>query len=236
LVEKDRRETLSEKKVREKDLEGFQERLDSYAGLDGALGKVQAAVDGLALVESQKSKVDQLTGYMLASGALVDRIRAIWQVGSVVVPDAVALEGLASTELTLRRYLVELVKREAACKALHWVEGLEALPLPDSLLEVADRTKRLNVWVEKLRSYRDRFLHLAKVDSIPVQEEGGLKHNLNEMAAYLARYVALTNSVAKLEQELVEVEKEEELVQEEVAAIGVCPTCTQPFHAGHQHA
>lgn len=240
LVEKDRRDVIATKKVREKDASELRGRLESYDGLDAALSEVQGTVQKLAMVEAQRSTVDQLSGYVLTSEALVKRIRTLWEVGSVVIPDEGPVRERATTIEALRRFASEMTRRVEGYKALEWVEGfMEVVPSVDPVLEVAGRIKELSGWIGKLKSYRDRFTALDAIAQIPNQDQEALTEGqtaLRTMSGLILRYRALTNSIASLEKELEEVSKEEQVVQEEVDAIGVCPTCTQPFHAGHQHA
>ena len=240
LVEKDRREVISTKKVREKDAEDLRGRLGAYEGLDQALGQAQAASGKLEAVEKATRKVEVLSGYVSRSEVLVGRIKALWTVNSIAVPEvAPVTQGHEEVE-QLGRFIEAKDRRVKNYKAMEWVEKfLGQVPAIESTQEAEGTLRRLDGWLVRMRQYRDRFQVLESAEKIvlPVREDlEGAQSKLKDLSGLVTRLEVIEKAIRRVEGELEEVSKEEKVVQDEVDALGVCPTCTQPFTTGHSHA
>lgn len=240
MVDKDRREAIATKKVREKDAEDLRGRLTAYEGLDAAIGQAQKAGEQLAAVQDLQAKVDTLASYALTAESLLARIRSLWAVGSVLIPDEGSLRANTLKIAALQKFSEDLIRRVDRFKAVAWVEDfLKKVPTVDPVTKAVSGLAQLDGWIARLRTYQKRFANLEAIDKLklPAPEPLTVDHaKLRDVSKFITRLKAVQVSIQALEKELEEVSKEEEAVQGEVDALGVCPTCTQPFQVGHQHA
>jgi hypothetical protein len=240
LVEKDRREVVSTKKIREKDAEGLRQRLTAYDGLDAALTKTTQAAAALGGVGKALQRVNALSQYAASTEAILKRIKSLWEVGSIPVPDITFLAKGALKVEGLVRFVSDLTRRVEGYKSIAWVEKfLDLIPAVEAFQEAAKRLQQLDLWVHRLRSYRARFAILEAAGAITLPALTPLetqRDRLRDLARSTSRQVAITKDIQRVQGELTVASTEEELVQVEVEALGVCPTCTQPVQTGHAHA
>jgi hypothetical protein len=240
LVEKDRREVVSTKKIREKDAEGLRLRLTAYEGLDTALTKATQAAVTLGGVEKALRRVNALSHYVVTTEDLVKRIKGLWEVGSILVPDVAPLAKGAVKVGVLVRFVSDLTRRVEGYKSIAWVEKfLDLIPAIEAFQEAAKKLQQLDLWIHRLRSYRARFAALEAAGAITLPAVVSLetkKDRLRDLARFTSRQMAIAKAIQQVQADLEGVSKEEGLVQGEVEALGVCPTCTQPVQTGHAHA
>jgi len=243
MVEKDRREAMSTKKVREKDAVELRAKLQGYDGLDRAIEQTSSVEDQLAVVEAAEGKVDLLTGYQESVQTLTERIRGLVSVGSVVVPDLAPLVAADSKATKLTKFSVELDERVENYKAVAWVENfLSKVPEIEPVQEAQVKIKKLDGWIGKLRSFKERFAFLDRAEKTQVPaltDAPEAQKRLQTMDQYISKVRALETAITSLEGKLKVATDEEGQVVSEAEALGVCPTCTQPFQVGqseHAHA
>lgn len=240
LVEKDRREVVATRKVREKDAEELHKRLEAYDGLDPALAQAQGVAGQLGGVEKASNKLEALTSYVLRSSVLVERIRALWTVNSIEIADVGPVTKRREEVEQLGRFIEAKDRRVKNYKAVEWVEKfLEQVPAIEPTQEAGGTLRRLERWVLQLRQYRDRFkvLESAEALSLPSREDlEAAQGKLKDLSGLVVRFEMIAKAIRRAENDLEEVSKEEKVVQVEVEALGVCPTCTQPFTTEHLHA
>jgi len=241
MVEKDRREVVSTKKIREKDAEELRVRLAAYDGLDAALDKTESAVRALVRVESEAQRVTVLDRYITTTGALVARLKALWEINSVAVPDLETVLTQSKKATLLTKFANELNRRVEDFKNLSWVDKfLGLVPAIEGLQEVIDKIRQLDKWIQRMRSYKARFTALEAAEKIILPALDPLETNrdkLRELTRFASKHTSITKSIQQVQAELDATEAEEKLVQGEVDALGVCPTCTQPVQSGrHLHA
>lgn len=240
MVEKDRREVVSTKKVREKDAGELKDRLVAYEGLDVALIKTQKTAAALVQVQKQTQRVNALGHYARTTEDLVKRIKVLWEVGSVRVPEWATISADAAKVTVLQRFVNDVNRRVEGIKAMAWVEKFIGLvPAIEALQEVISKLRQLDAWILKLRSYRARFTALEAASKVIIPALSPLETNrdrLRDLTRFASRQLAIAKAIQKVQAELDDTTQEEQIVQVEVDALGVCPTCTRPVKAGHAHA
>lgn len=238
LVDKDKRENTATRKVRDKDVSVLQGKLGAYDGLDVSLRKVEKAVAGLEGVMGAHEKVTNLTGYVDRSQDLVTKIKVIWEVGKVPIPDTKPVLGLWSKVQALDLARIRLGRVVAEYKPLLWVDTFEVpevAPITTSFKSV----QRLNGWVSRLESFRQAFVKIEQTEKVEVPAIVSVvkaHKKIETLTGYAAKLARLNKAIEKIEADFKRVEGEESTVLAELQALGVCPTCTLPITGRHVHA
>ena len=272
LAEKDRKEAVSLRRVRETDVLVLQGALLQYTGLDAVLGRIGGVEDSLRALEATQTRVEQAEAFLTSAVTLSQRIRVLTSALDVQVPSpTVLLEAGAGVE-TLSAFSSALDARLAAVSDL---DGVETLPVLAASAVVAasetvllwakwlDHLLALKSWMGEwkaaeeakipdqlaLQATAERQLMLGSLlarytvldTNVTALSAGASVAALpalpsNVQVAALTRFVtqheALTTALATLEADLAVVLTEAEQVQQEVKALGVCPTCTQQLGEG----
>ena len=240
MVEKDRREAASTKKVRETDAEQLRTNLKVYEGLDAALHKVSEVEDSLSKVDAAEGRVEVLKEFVTKTSNLVIRIRAIANVDSVAIPDIDEVTAAQDRVGALSKFVTDFDRRTEAHDSLVWVESLEdKIPSIKGVQDLRDSVSKLGAWIDRLRTLKAKFQALESVtqkDLSPIDPINELKASIMAMSGFSARHSSLQGTVTSLEDQLKEIELEEKQVSGELNEFDVCPTCVQPFTLGHAHA
>jgi DNA repair ATPase RecN len=128
LVEKDRREASSTRKVREQDVATLTQQLLDYDGLDDALARVRQVEDKLPEIDTADKRLKTIERFLEAATARAVEIKRLAGVENIEVPHA---DTLKSPFSGLER-VIGWHDRLVAFK--HWFErmkGLDALVVPD---------------------------------------------------------------------------------------------------------
>ena len=275
MAEKDRKEAVSTRKVREQDVVTLTNRLVQYDGLDKALANTRDVEDRLDVVEAAEKKVAVLDAFLERGTAIGQHIKSFEAIMQVEAPNPTPVSVLAETHRKTFRFCAQLTERESAVDFLRAIEGivaptsetlrgqfvsyatltawhrrlvvfkiaLEALkkiegivaPTPETIRTQAEVYDRLTGWYEKLlvfKAAREKekvFKETRDFDSKGLVESYKAHESLVRLAK---RHITLEEQVALLTTQYREIEAEGVSIQAEWDALGVCPTCTQPFHAG----
>ena len=237
LVEKDRKEAVATRKVRDKDILELRTALLYYDGFDAALVKVQAVEDLERQVEAAEQKLAKLDGFVGSAIEVARRIKALGQVGAINVPeiDPVAQGGTRYVALTA--YHVELEDKQRAVSALDGVDRVTP-PDIDGFLKLGGTHQKLVSWVSKidtLRGFFDRTQKVATVQPPALDSVNEARVTYETVNALLERITAAVKVATDLKAALGVATQAEAEVLAEFKALGVCPTCNRTFTAAEHH-
>jgi hypothetical protein len=129
LVEKDRRESVSTRKVREQDVVNLTQRYVEFDGLDDALAKARAVEEKLSELDAMDKRLRQIERFMEAGAARATEIKHLQGVEGIAAMDPSGLRASAATAEKLSGWYDRLVGFKTWFER---VKGLENLPAHDS--------------------------------------------------------------------------------------------------------
>jgi hypothetical protein len=231
MAERDRKEAVSTRKVREKDAAELQVRLDDFVGLDVAVHDVAAVQAELDEIEKKAEKAEKLDEFMASGAALGQRIRTLEMGLLVEVPDHTQLATSSAALLQLDGWRHRYAGQMAAIEVLLPVETL-AIPERGPIQTTHETYTKLSRWHGQLVDFRDFFALMKPIEVLPVLDATGVKDGLvgfQQVHGYLTRLEALEATLAKLEAAYAAILVEEKEAHDEMEALGVCPTCVRPL-------
>ena len=231
MAERDRKEAVSTRKVREKDAAELQVRLDDFVGLDVAVADVAAVEAELDEIERTAEAVEKIDGFLATGASLGQRIRLLETGLLVPIPDPDQLEAPCVTLLQLDVWAHRYAGQTAVISTLLPVETL-AVPERAPLLTTHETHTKLSRWHGQLVDFRDFFALMKPIEVLPALNVMGVKDALvgfQQVHGYLTRLEALEAAMAKLELAYTAILVEEKEAHDEMEALGVCPTCVRPL-------
>jgi hypothetical protein len=238
FVEKDRKEAVSTRKVREADCAELKRRLTDYDGLDGEIYRVAQIEKQLEGVSSSNDRLNLVTNYIEELRAIGYRVDLLEAAVQQPVPVITTVSDKHSQYETVSRFATFLSDRAASVRSL---SGIDAVPEPSvgPTVEASRRYFQLAVWSSRLTAFQEvfhRYKGLTDVvvpDVAPLREVGVKNGQLNVLSN---KFEVLSRSIAKLEKDLSDVTAEEAvLLKERESFAGYCPACAQPIVAEHKH-
>jgi hypothetical protein len=154
LVEKDRREASSTRKVREQDVVDLTQRLVAFDGLDDAVAGVKAIEDKLADLGAADERLRQIERFLELAVARATAIKNLAGVEAVVIPSATASQTAVEGLLRLTRWYERLVALKTWWERAKGVEGLAP---PDS-----DPLKTALTGLMTMNAFANRFDALSR--------------------------------------------------------------------------
>lgn len=239
LSEKDRKEAVSTRKVRERDVVDLTQKLVLFDGLDTALADVRDVEDRLDVLEAADRRVVALDGFLARGTALGQQIATLEDVMRLEAPDPVPLAASSAKYTQTVKFLGMVTERAASIRALQAIEAVSA-PDPDALRARAASFAAMDGWVAKLRVFKAWMERVKALEAAPApnpEHMAGRAKGYELLAGLAGRYASLVAQVQTLTQQQDALVAEGAAIQAEWDALGVCPTCTQPFHAeehGHR--
>lgn len=233
LAERDRKEAVSTRRVRERDVVALQGKLQAYDGLDTALGQVQALERKQAAVERQERALVTLERFLEAGSALGQTIKALEAATEAEVPHFAPIVEHQDRLQQCALFDTQLTEREADVASLDGVDALAALDLTAVRQEVTS-FQRLDGWLAQLVDFKRWLQPGADLEKIFLPTMGPLQDKVTAvgtMTQQLSRLVALEAEVSQLEVDLATVTTSLEQIHQEQDALGVCPMCVQPLRA-----
>lgn len=228
LVNKDRKEAVSKRKVREEDVSTLNESLARYSGLDDV--RTDTLEANLEKAQALEDKVSKLDGIISRATTITAALKDLEGITSISLPAAEAsqLASMATNFNVASGFLSKLIEKLPAIKQLTGVDAID-LPSPtygEALEQIYIHTSFLNrltaleASVARLEGLDDVKLEGLETPSTSklIQVDGIIVR----IKACLEGQKALTESIAKAD---VELEAAIKALQE----LGVCPTCAQPF-------
>ena len=160
LVEKDRKEAVSTRKVRETDVVTLTQQLVQYDGLDDAVSRVKGVEDKLTELNALDGRVRQIERFLEEVTARAMGIRALTGIETITVPAGVTplLDGAAAFQ-RLAGWWDDLTGHKTWHERL---KGLDTLLVPDD----GPLQASLATWT-RVATFAGRAHHLVtEVDSI----------------------------------------------------------------------
>jgi len=233
MAERDRKEAVSTRKVREKDVVDLGVKLEDFAHLDVAVAQAEQVQADLLSIEKTVGQVEQLDGFLQVGSALAQRITALEAGLATAVPDKADLIGPCDLLVQMAGWLGDYGAQTEAIGKLTPVESLD-IPVKGGLEERHETYDQLARWHAQLLVFRDLLNAMKPVEALPPLDAVGLKDALGAfqgVQGHLTRLQALEGAITKLEGEYEAILIEEKAAHDEVEALGVCPTCVRPLHA-----
>jgi energy-coupling factor transporter ATP-binding protein EcfA2 len=238
-AEKDRKEASSARKLREEDSLTLRLRLQRYVGLDDAVKKVVDLEQKSTEVDDIEASVSVLSGFIESTRLIASQIRTLTTVSSVAVPEATSVSDPYKNVRSLSKFSADLKRREGDCEALSWVETFSsAVPEIDPIKGKLGVIQTLDGLITRARILKDKFKLLdaaSKSNPPPFDNLSHLHTKIGNISKFIQRSSSLKKIIDDLTLELESHETQERELENEVSALGVCPTCVQPLSLGHQH-
>lgn len=204
------------------------------AALSRCLQSVLPPTDALAAAGARRGEA---LAFETGWAARATLIRALTKALEPPLPEAPALDGLASSWRTAERLTRELTSRDSIVQHLDGIGALE-LPDADGLRETWQRCRTVGAWLSKLQEIKLLFDQSQKVRSAPdaTFEFSVATTSVTRMRqadGFRERLVQLQTQEAQTAGQLEEAEREEAAILDEFRALGVCPACSQPLTPVH---
>lgn len=231
FCEKDRKEAVSTRKVREKDVLDLEGKLARFDGLDAAVAQARSVEAQLASLERKEAEVVKLDRFLTTGVALGKRIAVLEAGVATPVPDPAPLRACRDSFGKLDAWVASLASAEAAVARLAPIADV-VVPAKPPIVQKAAEFERLNRWHGQLVAFRDFFNASKPVEALPPLVAPAFRDKLVELdrlSGLLARLTATQAAVARLEAAHKAAEAEAEAAHAEVEALGVCPTCVRPL-------
>lgn len=237
MVEKDRRDAASSRKVYEKEIVDLTARVAAFEGLEGAVEAAAAVETKLGEITKVQKDAQALTSYIKDMETLGFRVDALQKACDITVPDPNPIVGKQNSLTQLLRFLAQAGEKATVIRAL---SGVESISEPD-LMPVSKRAEVFNClsgWISRLRVFQDAFNKAKPVEAVVVPETSNLtaaRDRFVQLQSFITKSEALQLKVEELQLSLDAIEDEEALVKDDLNALGVCPTCIQPVTPEHLH-
>ena len=231
MAERDRREAVSVRKVREKDLIDAKIRLAGYEGLDVLALDVRSIKGKLETIHQGQAKVGLIEKFIRTKLALDSQVDRLAGVSSLRAPDPNHIRRYRDKYLSLQGMCARAKDRTVMLESLRGVQTI-TVPSLSPLRDRAGVANRLHGWLDRLHNFRSslaRFNSLPSLDlpkTLPLEASTKFRH----LHALLGRFKTLVQTLADLEAEYKTAIDEEASVMREWDALGVCSTCARPFH------
>ena len=230
LCERDRKEVVATKKVREQDVVNLSASLAEYDGLDPMLGATELlpeALSSLALKESQCKFLDEA---LLAHETLTSTIDHLGSVQDIRVPECTSLLETSTSLSKLTAYIGQLNQRELAVNELNGIERTPKAPSIDPLLESLSVGSLLSGWVDKLRAAKEALQAEKSLTKLPSPDIGGLsvvETKYSDLQKFCRDLLTHQARIELLGKDLQQTSTELEGVETEIDDLGgICPTCS----------
>ena len=187
LVNKDRKEAVSTRKVREKDIQSLLRALEAYKGLDSVSSQVSKVRVSYGALEKKEASVELLGRFVQQVQEQVIQIRTLGIALEPGLPDGVSLEEKCDSCLTLRGFCNRAADIMGTLKGL---SGVSELILPDSqaLEQRALDHKallRFQSRLEELESEIEPLSGVSTVDTLECPSFGQALENLRRLEAWV---------------------------------------------------
>lgn len=237
LVERDRKESTSTRKVRDRDRDELHKALTSYDGLDAALSLAAQAEQRVKELGKLEAQDEVLTRYTNSLVALLTARKELDPVQSLEVP---TVKGLDDRQATLS-YLGKVDRvQTVAEESIARISSVVNVAVPEMAV-----TRELDSYLKLIR-LTDRavslksFFEASKVAQAALVPEvtGAVSASstLVRLNAWVSGHDRVSKALSDLESMVAAAEIEEAKALASVRALGVCPTCKKPLTVEHQEA
>jgi len=237
-VEKDRKEAVATRKVREKDIVELKKAMSDYDGLDAAIARLQEIEEVDRSAQAAQHKLDMIERFLDDVVSAARRVKALDGVGSLVIPEFAPVQAQAEKLTVISRFQAAASDKAETVGHLAGVDNV-LVPPTDEFLELGRKFVSLCGWVSKLEGIKKLFERGKSVEgvSVPAIDSSQEAHQtLSKLALWDARHTATTQALDRLTKAVDKAAEEEAEVLSEFDVLGVCPTCSRAFSDDHQHA
>ena len=232
MAEKDRKEAISTRRVRDRDVADLKHRLEGYVGLDTTLASVRTVEESYEVMAAKRKEAQTLDAFQVHLSAVRADARALAGVDLIIPPDPAPLLAKNDALKKVSVFSTQVADRAVAIRRL---VGIETIDLPDTA-KFQDRLqtfRRLDAWVAGLYVFQAWFdSHLPATKAVlPALEsfsQGTKQFAL--LQGFVKRMEVLSPSISSLEREIKATEQVIAEIESEFSGLGVCPTCNQPVH------
>ena len=238
LAERDRRDCVAQRKVREKDVIDLKIKVTSYDGLDDVLVRVKDVEAEQKRVDAARAKRDQVKRLKESVLTVGKQLKVLMGISTLVVPEVQPVVAQHGKVGTISGFLTSIDVRRTVINKLAGIDTV-ATPAIDPLHASAARFTKLHGWLIKFRSNKEFFTNWKGIEGAPTPETSGMQAASTKAArlgTWRKQHSTLETLVGSLEKQLAEADKEFEAVETEKADLGVCPTCAQAVTLPHDHA
>jgi hypothetical protein len=234
-------EVIEAKEGKLEALKGYILKLTTLALRIRELKSVESIkVPVIDIISQLGAKVDQVSKYAEDYDHRKAGVAGLKWVEALEVPAIDQIASLSSKLEAVTRFATEHERRSSRVEELEWVATLEDKVPGIAVLEgLSAKFELLDSWITKLRAAKAKFEVMNKIAKAPVPDVDALQQLQGKLVVldqFLARHQALKGLVSTLEGDLAQVESEETALENEVTALGVCPTCVRPLTLDHSHA
>lgn len=238
LVEKERREVSSTKKVREADVASLVEKIAAFDTLEEKALLLKKAEATLLEIEALIKKRDALAGYLATLSNIKKSLQSLDALSKIPAPDdAVVVSSLPKAAL-LHDFVANLARRQEQVAKLAGVEGVKSDFDESSLTHATTSVRRFEAWLSQLRvgkSFLESFGKVSALGEIDFAPLLAVVTRASSMIPYLSKMQVLPSTIGELEAKVKTLSDEEKKAQEALGAIEFCPTCSRPVKEGHSH-
>ncbi len=234
LVAADRREAITTRNVRDKDVVQIKADLRQYDDLDATTARAEALQRKHQDVQQVTQQVAELESFVEDQWTLSTGIERLKRVAEVELPEAVSFQKLGSDLLTLQRFLSLVKDLKPVVQRLVGVSKT-APPEIEGLRAALKEVARLGAWQQKTAKLE--MIVAKDLSKLPEPSLDALKvaaTSTSQLSRWAVKYETLRSKVDQLDKQLTAVVEEETKVLADFAALGICPTCSLPLHPEHR--
>ena len=238
VVEKDKRESIATKRVREKDILDLTLGLSRYSNLGSLKSEVISIESQLRGVETVTQRTTALVGYSEKLPLLEEATTRLSVVNDLVLSDPKEIVAQSKSLQLLVAFVARLRFCSKNLSSLLWVEDFSGrVPDLDAIKPPLEVLRRIVSWIQSLRGFKTTLPNLDKVSKVEVPSLNleGRVEPIRVVEGYFRRLTALEKSLVLVEAKLSSAVEELGQVELEFESLGVCPTCSQALHAGMSH-
>jgi hypothetical protein len=235
LATKDRKNAVSTRKIREKDMARLDQDLVKYKGLDGVVQRGIEVEARYGAIEVAQNKLLELDRYRSVLGKVLLSVQALSDATKPPVPDASKVREAASRAADSDRFLQKLrsmAPEVRRLKNIGQVRDVESKPLREAYTRLA----QLDGWVQRLRSFKKNSSEIEMVRQKIVPDKKFVEEalvRLKKVDSLLRRHTSVQEEISRLGAELKTTLEREQAIVQEFRDMGVCPACSQPVTADH---
>lgn len=237
LVEKDRKEAVAVRKVRDRDRDDLQKVIDGYSGLDSVLGEVSRIEELAQKVDQLEVEESKISRYFDAVLAAEECVRLLEPVTSLSIPDLRSLVTVSASSVELSRFERVWGAIDTAVTLLSAVDSVQ-VPNLTRLENVGLAYRQLSGFLEQAVKLKEFLQTTKESEAAQIPAVEGLPEKMamhSRLAAWQSGVDRLLKSGADLKAALSSAEAEEKAAWEDVQDL-VCPTCKQPITVEHKKA
>ena len=231
MVNKDKKDANSTRKVREKDVLDLRNTLTRYDGLDEALDRVSSLKAIEEQIEALEGKLEQLSRFIDSARGAAKRVKSLEQVGQVEIPEFEPLSGVVTRYIDAHRMTKELAARQ---KMLERLDGVDQIQIPKTLEfdDLGDKYYSLYAYATQLKVFKTFFARAKEASQVELPEIESLSeslNNFNKLDGLVRNLLTAQKAASAAKKDFDVISQEADQLSAEFDSLGVCPTCSRPL-------